>query len=484
MDLAFALPPGPTGVAAAVASGETATQKAFPPAEHIVKRPPAVEAAASYVLPRAVRAGLALSVASLVASAAKSKRLTRAARRLANSASSSRRIVRHAFGGAFGGGQSSAKEVITNMYAAVNAKDIETAMQYVDPDVVYEDFNFPEPFKGDEAVRRLFKESAEEVPGGLLFVIDEVSDGDGLSCGVTWHVELDGIPFPNGRGVSLYRISPDSRKLVYARDCVEPATKPGAAAFGILRAVAPLLRAVGPSWSKIDAPAFAFFLIFSITYWCVLLLSPPGLWSWMPGEPAWAISQKTIDGIVADSFNFFFIPNFLTPIGIDIGAPSVDPVRLGFFNFCEAFDFLLLPLLLFDRQRRGGDQATMPDTLVTWSVAMFGTNAILGPYMATRALSPLPDKAPEATKPWWTPAWTIVGLLAGLYSIYHGFFAPGADPDRIAALQTLLANDRVMLAFGVDVLCFSALQAYLMSFVEGPGWRYVPFLGLAGWLLL
>jgi hypothetical protein len=43
-------------------------------------------------------------------------------------------------------------------------------------------------------------------------------DGGGISVGMTWYVEIEGEPFPNARGASLYRISPDSGKLIYARD--------------------------------------------------------------------------------------------------------------------------------------------------------------------------------------------------------------------------------------------------------------------------
>ena len=107
-----------------------------------------------------------------------------------------------------------------------------------------QDLNFPEPYEGGEAVRKLFTESCSGIPDDLLFCIDEITTGDPLACGVTWHVELDGIPFPNGRGCSYYRISPDTGRLIYARDLVESALKPGEAAFSILRLLSPVVRVV------------------------------------------------------------------------------------------------------------------------------------------------------------------------------------------------------------------------------------------------
>ena len=62
---------------------------------------------------------------------------------------------------------------------------------------------------GKAAVEGLFMESCRSVPADLQFVIDDIA-GDDWAVGVTWHVELNGMPFPNGRGVSFYRISPQS----------------------------------------------------------------------------------------------------------------------------------------------------------------------------------------------------------------------------------------------------------------------------------
>ena len=135
-----------------------------------------------------------------------------------------------------------AETVVRGMYDAINRRDVEAALAFVDDDILYEDFNFPTPFKGIGAVRKLFEESCDGIPDDMLFIVDECTDGGGGSVGMTWYVELEGEPFPNARGASFYRINPENGKLVYARDVVEPPFKLGDVSFSIIRAVAPAVK--------------------------------------------------------------------------------------------------------------------------------------------------------------------------------------------------------------------------------------------------
>ena len=48
--------------------------------------------------------------------------------------------------------QKTAKEIIESIYQAINNRDIEQAIQWVDDDCLYEDMNFSQPFQGKEAV--------------------------------------------------------------------------------------------------------------------------------------------------------------------------------------------------------------------------------------------------------------------------------------------------------------------------------------------
>lgn len=425
------------------------------------------------------------------------------------------------------------------MYDAINRRDVEAALAFVDDDILYEDFNFPVPFKGKERVRKLFEESCDGIPDDMLFIVDECTDGGGLSVGMTWYVELEGEPFPNARGASFYRVDPTSKKLVYARDVVEPPFKLGDASFSIIRAVAPAVKAQlrrareargdakggGAEPSKaaaaanataaIDPPsgvtaaddepgnavAAAGLYALGAAYWFVLLLSPPG-WQGLPGEPAWAVAPETLAEVVAESTDFFFVLPALNKFGIDLlgPAPAVHPVTLGVFNFAEAFIFMLLPLMLMTR--RGRDLPTVK----AWSVAMFLTNALMLPYLGARAASTSPAAWREAKadgtaagiaevargeKGLLSRAFGVVGLGVGVLSVYWALFEDPAVGGDLAArgeyLRRLVTEDRVSLAFVVDIALFSVWQAWFIGEVdeEAPAaCRFVPYWGLAAWLML
>lgn len=144
-----------------------------------------------------------------------------------------------------------ASQLIQSMYAAINRRDLDTAMTYVDECCVYEDLNFPQAFTGKAGVRSLFEDSINRVPDDFIFVIDDIA-GDDQAVGITWHVELDSIPFPNTRGASFYRVSPESGLLIFGRDVVESPVKLGKVAFTIIRAVTPLARRFLKSGSASD----------------------------------------------------------------------------------------------------------------------------------------------------------------------------------------------------------------------------------------
>ena len=135
-----------------------------------------------------------------------------------------------------------ASEKIDAMYAAINRRDLDAAIAYINEECVYQDLNFRQAFVGKGRVRSLFEDSINSVPDDFKFVIDEITTGDELAVGITWHVELDGITFPNTRGASFYRFSADSGLLIYGRDIVESPVKLGKAAFAIIRMVTPLAR--------------------------------------------------------------------------------------------------------------------------------------------------------------------------------------------------------------------------------------------------
>ena len=127
------------------------------------------------------------------------------------------------------------------MYAAINQRDVEGAIAHIDQNCLYQDLNFPKPFEGKAAIQEMFQDTLSRVPNDFKFAIDDIA-GDDLAAGLTWHVELSGIAFPNTRGASFYRLSSDSNLIAFGRDVVESPIKPGKVAFAIIKAVTPLAR--------------------------------------------------------------------------------------------------------------------------------------------------------------------------------------------------------------------------------------------------
>jgi hypothetical protein len=354
-------------------------------------------------------------------------------------------------------------------------------MELIDDECVYQDLNFSQPFKGKEAVRQLLCESCEGIPDDLLFVIDDITQGDLLAVGILWHVELDGIPFPNGRGVSFYRFSAETGKLVLARDLVESPLKPGNAAFWLIRLVSPWVRRLLKDTKKQNFLALIFWLI-AIAYIYILLLSPPG--QIVPGEPFWAIQPQTIEEIKNESLNFFFVLPLLNLIGINY-LPSliVHPVIEALFNFAEAWIFMFLPLLLVDRRTDN-----FPKVFI-WSIAMFATNAVLTPYMALRYSTSIPTEKEEIKKGWLARLFGWIGLIVGIIALVWFFIGRpefGDLTERINYFQEQIISNRLTLAFCVDLVFFSIFQGLLLGAVDHKiGWfRFVPFFGLAIWLIL
>ena len=384
--------------------------------------------------------------------------------------------------------------MIKSLYQAINRRDISAAIDCIDDECIYEDLNFPQPFRGKAAVQQLFEESFRGVPDDLLFVIDDITTGDPSSTGVLWHVELDGIPFPNGRGVSFYRLSETTGKLVFARDVVEPPIKPGKVAFWIIRLVTPLVRRLlkrqpeTSATAKSEQPqpwvAIALALV-AILYTYVLLLSPPN--QLLPGEPIWAIQPETLQEILDESLNFFLILPILNGVGIHVmESPTVHPTLEALFNFAEAWIFMFLPLLLMDKRGRH-----LPKVLM-WSVAMFLTNVMLTPYMALRYTVPRPQEKDEPEKSWLARLFGWIGLIVGTLAIVWGFVGRpefGDLAQRAQYFRELLMSNRVTIAFCVDLVLFSIFQGVLLTAVvpsnKRKRWlRYVPFWGLAVWLII
>ncbi|NEP15597.1 MAG: hypothetical protein F6J97_01695 [Leptolyngbya sp. SIO4C1] len=220
--------------------------------------------------------------------------------------------------------------------------------------------------------------------------------------------------------------------------------------------------------------------LMTASYVFFLLLSPPG---WLPGEPVWAIRSETLQEILDESLNFFFVLPLLNRLDIQVmEAPVVHPAMEAFFNFAEAWIFMFLPLLLLDP--RGDKLPRVP----VWGAAMFLTNVFLMPYMAARSQQPA---AAAGEKGRLAKAFGWVGLLVGSLAIYWFIAACpefGSIADRVAYFGEQVVTSRVTLAFCVDLLLFGIFQTVLMGAAiarEHPlRWlRFLPFFGLAIWLI-
>ncbi|HEY9605743.1 MAG TPA: hypothetical protein V6C85_29325 [Allocoleopsis sp.] len=224
--------------------------------------------------------------------------------------------------------------------------------------------------------------------------------------------------------------------------------------------------------------------ILSAAYIYVLLLSPPG--QVLPGEPVWAIQPETLQEIWNESINFFFILPILNAVGINfIQAAIAHPWLEALFNFAEAWMFMFLPLLLADPRGR-----RLPKLLI-WSLAMFLTNTFLIPYMALRLVTPQVQAEDEITKGLIARVFGWTGLIVGSIALIWSVFGRPEFGDFTEKAQYLvqdLMSNRVTIAFCVDLVLFALFQAILLGTIEprgsGKRWlRFIPFWGLAAWLI-
>jgi len=110
----------------------------------------------------------------------------------------------------------------------------EAALKLFADDIVYEDFNYPEPFVGKAAVREFV--TAFDIPG-IQFVPLRVSDGK-RGCAFTWKVMINGQDGPSG--ISFYEVN-DKGEISYIRDIPAPSMP-----FGMPPPLASLAAAINP----------------------------------------------------------------------------------------------------------------------------------------------------------------------------------------------------------------------------------------------
>ncbi|EPS59464.1 hypothetical protein M569_15342, partial [Genlisea aurea] len=138
----------------------------------------------------------------------------------------------------------SAADTVKKFYDRFNDRDLDSLADVIAADCTYEDLVFPQPFIGREAILNFMKKFSGSTSRELQFVIDDISEEDESAVGVTWHLAWRGKAFPFSKGCSFYRcaVIDGRRQIVYGRDCVEPAIKPGDTALVAIGAVTWLLQ--------------------------------------------------------------------------------------------------------------------------------------------------------------------------------------------------------------------------------------------------
>lgn len=119
--------------------------------------------------------------------------------------------------------------MVQEFYSAINRREIAAIGDLFADDCIYEDLVFPKPFAGRGAILEFFQKFVDSVGPELEFRVDDITSGDPNAVWVIWHLEWRGKHLPFSKGCSFYRckVLSGNRQIVYGRDAVEPATKPG-----------------------------------------------------------------------------------------------------------------------------------------------------------------------------------------------------------------------------------------------------------------
>ncbi|EFN53111.1 hypothetical protein CHLNCDRAFT_9491, partial [Chlorella variabilis] len=389
-----------------------------------------------------------------------------------------------------------AREAALAYYDSYNSKQMGAVLELIAEDCVYEDLIYQDPFVGRAAIAAYFRKIEALVPPDIKFCVEDITEGDPRRCGVRWHVEIAddsgrATEFPFSRGVSFYEVN-DLGQIVFARDIVEPAIKPGAAALSGISVVAPLVRKLGPNANpavlKTLPLASGAMWAFYAGYLGYVMLSTAA-----PGVPAWQVSPEALQAVLHESYNYFYVNIGLAQLGLNpVPCIAEHPVSEAMFNAVNAWSLMWWPVMLADPLGR-----RVKSKLPIWVGTQFLTNVFFPIYLAKRLAPESPEaaaaaqgagsEAAPARLPGCAPIVGAVAATVGVVSIGWALFArpeAGDLPARWEYFTTLLATSRVDWAFGVDACLYAVWQAWLLGAVgAAPAYRFVPFFGLAAWLM-
>ncbi|PSC68605.1 polyketide cyclase [Micractinium conductrix] len=402
-----------------------------------------------------------------------------------------------------GGAAPAAADTVRAYYDRYNARDIDGVLDLMAEDVYYHDMIYEDAFCGLPELTAYFKKVEALIPDDVRFVVEDLTEGDPRRCGVRWHVELtddrgQSVEFPFSRGVSFYEVN-DQGKIIYARDCVEPALKPGSSALGGIGVIAPLVRKLGPNANpavlKTLPIASGLMWAFYAGYFLLVMLSTAA-----PGLPAWQTPPETLQTVLNESYNYFYINIGLAQLGLNpVPCIAEHPVSEALFNFVNAWSLMFWPVMVADPLGR-----RVPNKFPIWVGTQFLTNVFLPIYLALRlrpdppaasaddassgsGSAAAPAQAPPTALPSYAPIFGGVALAVGAVSVWWALEARPEAGDlaaRWAYFSGLLASSRVDWAFGVDASLYAVWQAWLLGAAgAAPLYRFVPFFGMAAWLL-
>ncbi|GAB4821572.1 hypothetical protein N2152v2_008618 [Parachlorella kessleri] len=403
-----------------------------------------------------------------------------------------------------------AAEAAQSYYDNYNTKRIDKIMELMAEDCVYEEYYmhadlvYQDAFVGRAAIAKYFKKVGRLVPSDIKFVVEDITEG-GRKAGVRWHVELEGHEFPFSRGVSFYEVN-ERGQIIYARDLVEPTFKPGDSALLGIGLVAPLVRKLGPkaspSYLKQLPIAAGAMWAFYAAYIGYVMLS-----TWAPGPPAWGTTPEQLQSLLHESFNFFYVNVGLSQLGLN-PVPSIPehPVDEALFNFVNAWSLMFWPVMLADPRGQ-----RVKNRVGYWVGTLFLTSVVLIPYMAARLA---PAKSTDASEgrseqqekpsnagsngsnssnssaagvPGYAPLFGGIGAVVGLLSLGWALAARpeyGGLAERWHFFEVMFSSNRVFWAFCLDTVLYTLWQAVLLGAAGAPAkYRYVPFVGMAAWLL-
>mmetsp|Transcript_8442 Transcript_8442/g.13021 ORF Transcript_8442/g.13021 Transcript_8442/m.13021 type:complete len:617 (-) Transcript_8442:46-1896(-) len=371
-------------------------------------------------------------------------------------------------------------------FDAFNRRDINDGIELFKEDCLYDDTVFPSPLQGKEALRNHLELSESCLPSTFSFVVDDLADG-GETLGVRWHVENEGKEMPFTRGSSFYRIDKKTGLVETVVDEIEPAVlKIGG------------LKTFMESFKNkiVEEPVRLIPFACWIAYMYIVFISD-GI---LPGANALQLEQRTWEEVRDLSLNFFFVSPILNlPF-----APTVHPILEGVFNLLLSWAALFAGFLSDDREEKPNLFPMIPAVVGM----QFLTSAFLLPYLTFRT-SERDSEAKTLTKADLSDVAKVVesklfGLTLGTIgtgSLAWGTFARMEDygnfNERVTTFWQLMSIDRVGSSFLVDLAIFALFQGWLvdddlkrrgidanqLSGLRNIA-RYVPFFGLAAYLVL